>query len=73
MSNTPKSLEDYRKYLREATSIQSETIRRLVSDESAPPLQVAAALEDIANHFLDLSDDIREFARELPEDAPRSA
>lgn len=57
-----KSMQDFRQYLREVTAIQGETIRRLVHDDSTPPLEVAAVLEDVANQFLDISDEIRDLA-----------
>ncbi len=68
MSKTPepKSMQDFRKYLREITAIQSETVRRLVADDTTPPLEVAAVLEDIANVLLDVSDEIRDFALGRP-------
>ena len=56
------SLYDYRQYLRDITSIQAETVRRLVENESIPPMEMAAVLEDIANKFMDMSDEIRDFA-----------
>jgi CRISPR/Cas system-associated exonuclease Cas4 (RecB family) len=49
-------------YLKDVTAIQAETVRRLIETDSLPPLEMAAVLEDIANKFLDMSDDIREFA-----------
>lgn len=70
--NEPKNMQDYRKHLREVTAIQAETIRRLVEDDATPPLEVAAVLEDVANMFLDVSDDIRELALGQPEGAPPS-
>jgi hypothetical protein len=57
-----RSLQEYRQYLREVTVIQTETIRRLIADDATPPLEMAAVLEDIANLFLDISDDIRDYA-----------
>jgi hypothetical protein len=66
-------MRDYRQYLREATTIQSETIRRLVDNEATPPLEVAAVLEDIANLYLDISDDIRDMALGRTEASPASA
>lgn len=75
-----RSLQDYRQYLREITVIQTETIRRLIADDSAPPLEMAAVLEDIANLFMDISDDIREYAlgqsptaRQPAQDIPEEA
>lgn len=69
--NESRSLQDYRQYLREVTVIQTETIRRLIDDDSAAPLEMAAVLEDIANLFLDISDDIREYALGQPQAALR--
>ncbi len=66
-SSECKGMQDYRRYLREVTAIQSETLRRLVGDDSTPPLEVAAVLEDIANLFLNVSDEIRDFALGRPE------
>lgn len=63
------SLEDYRKYLRDITSIQAETVRRL-AENNTPPLEMAAVLEDIANKFLDMSDEIRDFALTHQEGGP---
>jgi hypothetical protein len=56
------NIQEYRLYLKDVTAIQAETIRRLIETDSLPPLEMAAVLEDIANKFLDMSDDIREFA-----------
>lgn len=60
------SMQAYRQHLRDITAIQTETIRRLV-DSDTPPLDMAAVLEDIANKFLDMSDEIRDFALTLQE------
>jgi hypothetical protein len=57
-NNTP----DYREHLLQVTAIQTETIRRLIADESTPLLEMAAVLEDMANAYLDISDEIRDFA-----------
>jgi hypothetical protein len=65
-------LQDYRRYLRDITSIQAETVRRLVENDSTPPMEMAAVLEDIANKFLDMSDEIRDFALAIPEGAPKA-
>ncbi len=64
--------EDLRSYLHEVMAIQTETIRRIVSDDNAAPLDVAALLEDVANQFLDISDEIREFAQGYPLTLPPS-
>jgi len=56
------NIQEYRLYLKDVTAIQAETVRRLIETDSLPPLEMAAVLEDIANKFLDMSDDIREFA-----------
>lgn len=56
------NLDEYRQYLRDITAIQMETVRRLFETEGLPPIEIAAVLEDIANKFLDVSDDIREMA-----------
>jgi hypothetical protein len=56
------NIQEYRRYLKDVTAIQTETVRRLIDTDSLPPLEMAAVLEDIANKFLDMSDDIREFA-----------
>lgn len=53
---------DYRQHLQQVMAIQSETVRRLIADDSTPPLEMAAVLEDMANAYLDLSDEIRDFA-----------
>lgn len=65
-------LQDYRRYLKDITSIQAETVRRLVENDATPPMEMAAVLEDIANKFLDMSDEIRDFALTLPEGAPKA-
>lgn len=62
----------YRQHLRDITAIQTETIRRLI-DSDTPPLDMAAVLEDIANKFLDMSDEIRDFAITLQEGEPQSS
>lgn len=56
------NIDEYRQYLRDITAIQMETVRRLFETEGLPPMEIAAVLEDIANKFLDVSDDIRELA-----------
>lgn len=53
---------DYRLHLQQVMAIQTETLRRLISDDSTPPLEMAAVLEDMANAYLDISDEIRDFA-----------
>ncbi len=65
-------LQDYRRYLRDITSIQAETVRRLVENDATPPMEMAAVLEDIANKFLDMSDEIRDFALTIPEGEPKA-
>jgi hypothetical protein len=60
-------IHDYRQYLRDITAIQAETVRRLVESDSTPPMEMAAVLEDIANKFLDMSDEVRDFALARPE------
>ena len=62
---------DLVEHLRDITAIQNETVRRLI-DSDTPPLEMAAVLEDIANKFLDISDEIRDFALTLPEDGPEA-
>jgi hypothetical protein len=59
-------LQDYRRHLRDITAIQAEAVRRLI-DSDTPPMEMAAVLEDIANKFLDMSDEIRDFALARPE------
>lgn len=66
----PRSLQDCRQHLHEVMTIQGEAIRRLIADDSTPPLEMAAVLEDIANLFLDMSDEIRDLALGQPQDAP---
>ena len=61
------TIHDYRNYLRDITAIQAETVRRLTESDATPPMEMAAVLEDIANKFLDMSDEIRDFALTLPE------
>lgn len=60
------TIQDYRSYLRDITAIQAETVRRLIESDATPPMEMAAVLEDIANKFLDMSDEIRDFALTLP-------
>jgi len=57
-----RTIDDYRRYLNQVMAIQSETVRRLTESDSLPPIEMAAVLEDIANTFLDLSDEIRDVA-----------
>jgi hypothetical protein len=57
-----KTMADYRAYLQQVMTIQSEAVRRLAEDEAIAPMDVAAMLEDVANSFLDLSEEIRTFA-----------
>jgi hypothetical protein len=57
-----ENIQDYRQYLRDITAIQAETVRRLVESDTTPPMEMAAVLEDIANKFMDMSDEIRDFA-----------
>lgn len=68
-----RSLQDYRQHLHEVMIIQGETVRRLIADDSTPPLEMAAVLEDIANLFLDISDDIRDLALGQPQEPLQSA
>lgn len=61
-----KAMKDYRQHLREITVIQTETIKRLTANGATPPLEVAAVLEDIANQYLNISDEIRNYALSRP-------
>jgi hypothetical protein len=67
-----QGLDAYRHYLKDITAIQAETVRRLVDNDATPPMEMAAVLEDIANKFLDMSDEIRDFALARPEGAPKA-
>ena len=67
------NIQEYRLYLKDVTAIQTETVRRLIDTDSLPPLEMAAVLEDIANKFLDMSDDIRGFALDCSEAGSQSA
>jgi hypothetical protein len=57
---------DYRQHLQQVTAIQTETIRRLIANDATPPLEMAAVLEDMANLYLDISDEIRNYALGRP-------
>jgi hypothetical protein len=50
---------DYRQYLRRVMAIHNEAIRRLAKNENLPAIELAAMFEDIANQYLDISDEIR--------------
>jgi hypothetical protein len=67
------SFQEYRLYLKDITAIQAESVRRLIETEGLPPIEMAAVLEDIANKFLDMSDDIRGFALDGSEAGSPSA
>jgi hypothetical protein len=67
-----QNLEAYRRYLKDITQIQTETVRRLIENDATPPMEMSALLEDIANKFLDMSDEIRDFALAFPEAAPKA-
>lgn len=56
------TLEDYRRYIVQVMSIQAEAVRRLAESDETPPIEMAAVLEDVANTFLDISDEIRDYA-----------
>lgn len=56
------AMQDYRRYLQNITTIQTEIVRRLTETNGLPPLEIAAALEDVANQYLNLSDEIRGYA-----------
>ena len=60
-------MQEYHDYLKQVTSIHNETIRRLVNNDSTPPLELAAMFEDIANLYLDISDEIRKQNLEVPQ------
>ena len=60
-------MQEYHAYLKQVTSIHNETIRRLVNNDSTPPLELAAMFEDIANLYLDISDEIRKQNLEVPQ------
>lgn len=72
-AGTPKSMPEYQQFLRQITAIQTETIRRLVDNGATPPLEFAAVLEDIANQFLDISEEIRDLALSCQETGIPSA
>ena len=67
------NLQEYRRYLKDITAIQAESVRRLVETDNLPPIEMAAVLEDIANKFLDMSDEIRGFALDCSEAGSQSA
>lgn len=56
------TMEDYRQHLRNVTTIQTESVRRLIADNAIAPLDMASMLEDMANVYLDLSEGIRAMA-----------
>jgi len=52
-------MEDYHEYLKQVTAIHNETIQRLINNDSTPPLELAEMFEDIANLYVDISEEIR--------------
>ena len=69
----PANIPGYRQHLKDITAIQTETVRRLVESDATPPMEVAAVLEDIANKFLDMSEEIRGFVLSQQEGSPTFA
>lgn len=54
-----QNMQDYFNYIKEVTAIHNETVRRLVDRDDTPPLELADLFEDVANRYLDISDEIR--------------
>lgn len=71
MSNNDKTDDGYRAYVQRVMVIQSEAVRRLVENETLPLQEMADFLEDVANNYLNLSDELRDLARGRPR--PRAA
>lgn len=61
-----QSTENYREYLQRVMTIQSEAVRRLADGEALAPLEMASMLEDVANRFQDISEELRGFALGRP-------
>ena len=51
-------MQSYGDYVKRVTAIHHETVRRLVDHEGTNPRDIAAFFEDVANIYLDISDEI---------------
>ena len=56
-------LKDIGEHLRARTEIHAEMVRRLIAEAGEAPLALGEVLEDIANTYLDIADEISEMAR----------
>ena len=55
--------KDLGEQLRARTEIHAEMVRRLIADTGGAPLELGEVLEDIANTYLDIAEEISELAR----------
>ncbi len=52
-------MQEYRDYIKRVTAIHHETVRRLADRDDTNLLELAEMFEDVANHYLSISEDIR--------------
>ena len=55
----PKNMQDYCNYVKRVTAIHKEAVQRLVDCDDTNLLELAELFEDVANLYLDISEDIR--------------
>ncbi len=60
-------MEEYYEYVKRVTAIHNETVRRLVDNNETSPLQLMELFEDVANVYLNISEEIRSrlFSQEI--------
>ena len=54
-----RDMKNYAEYMKQVTAIHHETIRRLVDHDATSPSEIAALFEEVANLYLDISEEIR--------------
>ena len=53
-----RDMQSYGDYVKRVTAIHHETVRRLVDHDGTNPRDIAAFFEDVANIYLDISEEI---------------
>jgi hypothetical protein len=52
-------MEEYYEYVKRVTAIHNETVRRLVNSSDTNPVQLMELFEDVANVYLNISEENR--------------
>ena len=65
-------MDQYYDYVKRVTAIHNESVRRLVDSSETTPLQLMELFEDVANVYLNISEEIRSrfFSQEAGQNCP---